>query len=166
MIVGYKAFNNTMENRYGVKFEKNKKYSVEGKLQFGNNGNGFHFCKNLEDTLRYVNAMNEEIKIALVSTDDRYLKYDDEYYGYYDMYVSSSIVIEHILTRDEILKHIMNSNILSINRFLSLFRLADDEIKTFKQKYAKSMQILDTISYYQEKNLDTYTKSMQKVIKK
>lgn len=166
MIIGYKAFNNTMENRYGVKFEKDKKYSVEGKLQFGNNGNGFHFCKNLEDTLRYVDAMNDKVKIALVSTDDEYLKHDDEYYEYYDMYVSSSIKIEHIFTREEVLKHIMNSSVISINRFLSLFKLTDDEIELFKQKYAKCMQILDTISYYQEKKLDTYTKSMQKVIKK
>ena len=41
VIKGYKAFDNGLINRYGKKFELEKTYTTEGKISFGNNGNGF-----------------------------------------------------------------------------------------------------------------------------
>ena len=43
------------------KFELYKLYSTEGKIKYGLEGNGYHFCKYLEDTLRYYDAMNDEV---------------------------------------------------------------------------------------------------------
>ena len=86
-VKGYKAFNKGLTNRYGRKFELGKKYSTTGEISFGNDGNGFHFCKNIEDTLRYFDAVNDEISICEVKgSGDRILK-EDEYYGYYEMYI-------------------------------------------------------------------------------
>ena len=65
-IRGYKAFNKDMTNRYGVEFKVGSVYEVEGDARFGNDGNGFHFCKRLEDTLRYFDGMGDEIQIAEV----------------------------------------------------------------------------------------------------
>ena len=50
-VKGYKAFNKGLTNRYGRKFEIGKQYSLDGKISFGNDGNGFHFCKNIEEVL-------------------------------------------------------------------------------------------------------------------
>ena len=68
MIKGYKAFNKDLTNRYGSEFVEGTTYRVEGELKFGNNGNGFHFCKRLEDTLRYFPGMEEEIDIASIGS--------------------------------------------------------------------------------------------------
>lgn len=166
MLIGYKAFNNNMENRYGMKFKEKNLYTVNGDLEFGNRGNGFHFCSRLEDTLRYVDGMNQDINIAKVVSYGKYLEHTDEYYGYYDMYVTSSIFIEKILIREEIIDYILKSNILSIERFLKGYKLTPDEIYFFKDRYAKYMQIIDMINYYQEGKLDTYEKKYIKCNKK
>lgn len=166
MLIGYKAFSNDMKNRYGMKFEEGNFYKVKGVLKFGNGGNGFHFCKRLEDTLRYVDAMNQNIKIAKILSFGEYLEYSDEYYGYYDMYVTSSIFIEKILSREEIIDYVLKSPILSIERFLKGYKLSSNEILFFKDKYSNQIQILDIISYYQEGKLDTYEKKYIKCNKK
>ena len=77
MIIGYKCFNKGLTNRYGYKFEVGKEYIRTGEIKFGNNGNGFHFCKNIEDTFRYFNAMEEEVEICLVIGHGTYEKYED-----------------------------------------------------------------------------------------
>lgn len=66
---GFKAFNKNMENQYGIKFEEGKIYTIPEHiiLTKGTQGTGFHYTPNLEDTLRYVDGMIEEIKIASVT---------------------------------------------------------------------------------------------------
>ena len=58
-------FNDDLTNRYGTKFEVGKTYHANGDIKFGNDGNGFHMCKNIEDTLRYFDAFNDNIRICL-----------------------------------------------------------------------------------------------------
>ena len=53
-IKGYKAFYSDMRNHYGMKFKEGEIYNVSGNASFGLKGNGFHFCKNIEDTFRYI----------------------------------------------------------------------------------------------------------------
>ncbi len=60
-MIGYKCFNSDLTNRYGSKFEVGKTYHAKGDIKFGNNGNGFHMCKNMEDTLRYFDAFNDNV---------------------------------------------------------------------------------------------------------
>ena len=45
--IGYKCFNKDMTNRYGVAFLVGGIYSSDNVPKFGNEGHGFHFCKNL-----------------------------------------------------------------------------------------------------------------------
>ena len=62
-IHGYKAFNKDKTNRYGRLFIDGETYQINEMPSFGNKGVGFHFCKRLEDTLRYFPAMKEEIEM-------------------------------------------------------------------------------------------------------
>ena len=80
LVQGYKAFNGDMTNRYGQVFEEGKTYSVCSEPKFGTNGEGFHFCKRLEDTLRYFPGMEEKIQIAHVTCLGDYVKSNDEFY--------------------------------------------------------------------------------------
>ena len=92
--------NKNMNNRYGMTFEEGKEYSVSGEIVFGNLGNGFHFCQRLEDTLRYVNAMNGDVLLAEVIGSGEIKEGYDDYYGYYDMYVASDLKVVRVLDRD------------------------------------------------------------------
>ena len=157
-IRGFKAFHYPMKNRYGKVFEENHIYTIPGELRFGNNGNGFHFCKRLEDTLRYFPGMEEEISIAKVSALGRFLERNDEYNGYYDMYCTNKIRIDKILNRSEIVNPYLSLDEERVIRFLQGFCLTKEELEFFKLRYEDHPRIMDAISYYQEKNYDTYQK--------
>lgn len=165
---GYKAFNSDCTNRNGRLFEEEKTYTVEGPLKFGIKGNGFHFCKRLEDTLRYFDAMDGEIKIAEVTSLADFVKYDDDNYEYYDMYAARTIRIDRFLSRDEIINMFYSKSIpeYRIKRFIQGFRLTAEEIENFKLLYEKDQTILWTISYYQEGNKELYTTSKAKIYTK
>lgn len=156
MIKGYKAFHKDMKNRYGMEFVEGKSYSVDGEISFGNKGNGFHFCKRLEDTLRYVPAMEEEIEIAEITGFGDIVERVDEYYGYYDLYAARNIRIDKILTRDEIIAMFLNEESERVIRFISGYRLNPEEIELFKIMYSDDKRVLKALSYYQENKKDVY----------
>ena len=153
---GYKAFDNGKNNRYGMSFEEGETYTVEGPLEFGNNGNGFHFCERLEDTLRYVPAMEKEVEIAEVTSLGEVVESWDEYYGYFDLFAARTLRIDKFLTREEIMEMFLNSTTNSVIRFVSGYRLNPEEIEMFKLKYCDDNRILKAISYYQEGNKKAY----------
>lgn len=147
-VIGYKCFNKDLTNRYGFKFEVGKSYYVNGEISFGNNGNGFHFCKNLEDTFRYFPTFDEDVSVCLVKGYGKLCEYEDDYNGYYDMYACSNIDIIKQLSRDEIIDIMINSNELKVCRFIQCFRLNDNEIEKFRDKF-KSNNVNFYIDYYQ-----------------
>ena len=153
MMIGFKAFNCGLTNRYGFKYETNKIYHVDGTLKFGNDGNGFHMCKNLEDTLRYYDAFNNNIDICLVLGFGNYEEFHDDYYGYYNMYVYENMYIIKILNRKEIIDYMKNTNIERMKRFISLYKLDDDEIIPFKNVDSVLDKVID---YYQYGNRDVF----------
>ena len=153
---GYKAFNKGLTNRYGSQFEEGKIYTADGDIRFGNDGNGFHFCQRLEDTLRYFPAKEEEIDIAKVTSLGTVVESEDNYYGYYDMYATSKIRIDKVLSREEIIGMFLNTIDFRVIRFLQGFNLTDEEITLFRIRYADNEDIMDAISYYQEGKTDTY----------
>ena len=157
MFNGYKCFNKGLINRYGDKFEIGKLYHNENVIKFGNDGNGFHVCKRLEDTLRYFDAMNDEIDIAKVICHGTYDDYEDDYYGY--------MLIEKVLTRDEIIDYGLNLYENRAKRFISLFRLTPEEIQLFKEKYYRNIDLLNAIAYYQENDTDVYNNYYRKTKK-
>ena len=153
---GYKCFNKDLTNRYGNKFEIGKIYEKGENIKFGNDGHGFHFCKNLEDTLRYFPANEEEIAICYVRGFGNINTYEDEYYGYYDMYVSQKIEIIKKLTREEIINYALNLYSERAIRFIQLFKLNSEEIKLFKEKFKNDINVIKAILYYQLNDKDVY----------
>jgi len=152
MIKGYKCFNNDFTNIYGTKFEIGISYSTNGKVEYGTDGNGFHFCKNLEDTLRYFDAMNEDVIIAEVIGSGKILTYDDEYNGYYDTYISENLLVTRILSHTEIIEMALNMNFARATRFIQSFRLTNIEQELFKKTFYNYINVLRTIDYYQSDN--------------
>lgn len=159
-VKGYKAFNKGLTNRYGRKFEIGKQYSLDGKISFGNKGNGFHFCKNIEDTLRYFDGVDEEIEIAEVIGSGEIVTNEDEYNGFYDMYSAQRIKINKKIERQEIVNMFLTTITIEprVVRFIQLFRLTEKEIEMFKLKYGGYLQIMNAIAYYQEGKKDVYKK--------
>lgn len=163
-IKGYKAFDKDGINRYGQEFLEDTHYHIDGKISFGNNGNGFHFCLRMEDTFRYFDSWSHDIDVAAVYGSGDIVEFNDEYYGYYDMYAASDLYVERFLSREEIIGHFLEANEFAVRRFVSSFRLTEEEIEVFKVTYADNINILNAISYYQEKDLDVYSrKSEQKI---
>lgn len=80
-------------------------------------------------------------------------KVSDDYYGYYDSYVVSDIRILKYLTREEIINYAIKLPELRMTRFVSLYKLTDDEIKLFKDKY---LYVDLALLYYQKQQLDIY----------
>lgn len=156
VVSGFKCFNKGLINCYGKKFEVGKIYFTEGAIKFGNDGNGFHLCKRLEDTLRYFDAMNEEVSICRVNGTGKMVKYFDEYNEYFDMYAVEQLQIISELSREEIIDIALKLNCLRVKRFLSGYKLTDEEIFLFKQKFAEEQSVQKVIEYYQENKLDAF----------
>ncbi len=165
VIKGYKAFNKDKTNRYGSPFEEGctYTYNADEKVRFGNFGVGFHFCTELADVFRYFPNDDDDVLVAKVTGTGKYEKYDDEYYGYYDMYVVSSITIDRFLTREEIINHILNDSEFNVKKFLATFRLNEKEKLLFLKKFVNNYDICRFILYFQfgfksvfEKNIDSY----------
>lgn len=158
MIEGYKCFNEGLINQYGIKFEVGKEYHANGDIQF--HQNGFHMCQNLEDTLRYFDAINGKVDITKVIGYGQICQYDDEYNGFYDMYAVEYLKIVQVLNHDEVIDYALKLYPERVKRFLSLYKLNSDEIILFKEKFYQDISVLMTIEYYQENNTKVYQKKM------
>jgi len=153
---GYKAFDKGLVNRYGKEFKEHGIYTVDGDIRFGNDGNGFHFCKRLEDTLRYFPAMEKEIDIAEVTALGNIVESEDNYYGYYDMFCTDKIRIDRVLEREEIINMFLHNIDFRTIRFVQGFKLTPEELMLFKINYGDREEVLKAISYYQEHDLNAY----------
>lgn len=157
-VKGFKCFDKNLVNHYGIKFSVGSLFLTSGAIKFGLHGNGFHMCKNLEDTLRYYDTMNDEVRICEVLGGGDIKEYCDEYYGYYDMYAVSRLLITKELTRDEIINYGLNLNNIRVLRFLSGYKLTFEELNLFKNKFQNDVTIQQFIEYYQENKLDAFMK--------
>ena len=129
-VIGYKGFNKDFTNRYGNKFEIGKVYHADGEIKWGNNGNGFHLCTNVEDCFRYVDP--DTSVITEVIGFGKMKEYDDEYYGYYDMYVCENLRIVRVISREEIISMMLYTYADRRNRFIRDYNLTEAELKLFE----------------------------------
>lgn len=155
-IIGYKCFNENMTNRYGIKFEEGITYIANGEISFGNDGNGFHFCKNLEDTFRYFPANEENVSVCKVKATGKIVSYEDDYNGYYDMYSAEKMEIIKKLSREEVILYGLNLNSIRVCRFIQGYKLTDSEIELFKEKFNNYTNVLKYIDYYQLNDKDAF----------
>ena len=163
IINGYKAFNSDLTNNYGKKFTEGYVYHVSGDVSFGVKGNGFHFCKRMEDTFRYINDDNK--LVAEVTGFGNIKEGFDNYNEYYDMYSASSIKINRFLSREEVLNYVMHANEFAVIRFIVTgFKLTDEEISLFRNIFSDSLLINNYLDYYYLHDKDIFKKN--KILKK
>ena len=164
---GYKCFNKGLTNRYGIKYEVGKEYHCDKEIKFGNNGHGFHVCKRLEDTLKF---FDKDIDIAYVKCYGTYDKIkenkENDYNDNYDMYAFEYMVIEKILTREDIILYALNLNEERIKKFLMYFKLTSAEKNIFKEKFKNCQYMLNFIAYYQEDDKEAFTHHEKRLLKK
>lgn len=156
-VIAYKVFYNGLINRYGKKFETLKIYSVQGKIQWGNNGKGFHMCSYPEDCFRYFES-DADLVLAKVRGFGHLYSVDDNYNGYYDMYVCESMEILEVYNREEIINIMLGLDYDRVRKFLITNDLSPMEIELFKDAYKNDNDVLDVISYHQEGEKDVYVK--------
>ena len=75
-IRGYKIFDKNFQTISGNVFECKKTYTYNGKIQIKQKG--FHFALQLEDTLRYSDALNEEVIITEVTALGKTIDFNDD----------------------------------------------------------------------------------------
>lgn len=160
---GYKIFYKGLINLFGDKVELNHKYSVEGPLKWGGSsedGNGFHFCTYLEDCLIFVNdSINKEVDIALVNCSGDMHEYWNDYSGSYKMFVARHMEVVKVLSREEIINHILTHNYLdTLEKFIRGYRLTEEEIEIFKGQNLG----VDYIEYYQYGHKDVFQKKFNR----
>ena len=151
---GYKAFYEGLKNKNGFQFEEGKTYSVEGKIKYGENGNGFHFCERIEDTLRYF-CDEENIEFAEVTSLGENIEYQDHYNGFFNMYCTNKLRIDRVLSKEEIIQMFLgmeSHNNQRLLRFLMLYPLTTEELALFKEKFSNEKEVMDVIYYYHENN--------------
>lgn len=165
-VVGYKAFNDDHTNRYGVLFEAGKTYKTGGKVSFGTNSTGgYHMCKNLEDTLRFFEGLENDPIIAEVEGKGQIATYEDDYEGYYDMYSVEMLTIKRFLSREEMLYTILDDPYIfddRVCRFIQGVRMSPEEIELFKDTFEDSPKILNALAYYQEDDKEVYNRQYYK----
>lgn len=163
---GYKCFNHGLINRYGKKFELNKVYHADPPIKFGNKGNGFHMCKHLEDTLKFFDAKNELVDITKVTCfgefDEIPNTYENEYNDNYDMYAYEYMIIDQLLTRNEIISYILKIYDERVKKFLMYYRLTEEEIALFRRIYKNNETINAYIDYYQQNQKDAFIRRRTK----
>ena len=165
IIRGYKCFNGNKTNRYGKTFEAGKDYHIDGKISFGNKGNGFHICVHLSDVFRYFDTSTNDFCVAEVTCwgDYQLREYPDDFEGYYDMYSFSDIHINRFLSRGDIINIMLKAPYNDVKKFLRTFTCTEDEIRLFINKYKTDIVILSLILYYHYKNEGTYYMSEEDI---
>ncbi len=151
-VIGYKAFNN-MQDRFGNSYQLDVTYEVSGPVKFRKNG--FHFCKNIEDVFRYYDGFDDNTIVCLVEGFGELDEYEDEMNEYFDMYSSSKLKILKILSRDEVLQIALSNGVISMLRFISGYKLTDEEINIILDRYHETL-VEDYISYYQRGNKEVF----------
>ena len=137
---GYKAFNKDMLAMNNIKFEIGKQMHIDGPIKAGPiDGNGFHFCINFEDTFRFVSFESNVLLCEIKAFGKISHEYCDEYNGYYGIYSCSDIILERIISREEIInkeelvkirKIILNN--LNLNKYFEYYQLDNKKIFNIK----------------------------------
>ena len=158
---GYKLLDIGLINEYGYKYEFNKEYKLNGELKW--NHNGFHFCTNIEDTLRYRDKNKETFMIVEILasgqiTDGSNL--ENDYYGYESGYASSEMKILREVSREEMISIVLNSKVIDrVTRLILSIPLTEEEIRLIKEKYPNRI-VEQYIEYYQYNDKKAFARKM------
>ena len=83
-------------------------------------------------------------------------KYDDEYYGYFDMYVCENIYVIRVISRKEIIEMAKSLYEERLCKFISTFNLTDEEANEIEKISKEKQKVLKAIDYYHNGNKNAY----------
>ena len=170
-IYGYKCFNSDMTNRYGKKFELGKVYSTDGKVKFGNSGNGFHFCKNIEDTLRYFSLSDyllRDKELSNLFTKQQYVEIINKFYK---TVVDMNETYFYIDTYNDFLKYFKENDKKEYQRLLKKYcdfvfaNLANIDDRLKQTELQKVRQYMDDLEEYDDKDYQIIDCELERVNK-
>jgi hypothetical protein len=70
------------------------------------------------------------------------------YYGYYDMYSFEEMTIDRFLSREEVIDKMLNSPTHEVKKFLSTFKLKEEEKVLFARKFRSDIDVIKCLLYY------------------
>ena len=160
-IEGYKCFNkNLVCNKNNFQMKEKSLYRLNKNVIY--HKEGFHFCIRLEDTLRFFGGVDEEKYICKIRALGDISWGEDEYNGYYDMGCTNIIYIDHLMSREEIFNYADNLSDFAFIRLITSYKLNDNELLYFKNKYKNNYRVINYIDYYQNNELDVFYKVLKK----
>ena len=160
-IKGYKAFKKGLINIWDKEFEIGKKYIVDSKHQEYN----YHFCECLEDV--FVFYKESDTQVCEVIGSGNIIKNYNEYYDV-GIIASSELEIIRVINREEIINFFLSMTGYypeRIKNFLIRFRLTDNEIKLFINKFQNNQEIINTIKYHYQLDKNIYKRKIKQINK-
>lgn len=155
-IYGYKAFHEGLINQEGEKFFEGETNYKDSKGYFCDRR--YLFCEKLEDALSFVNSFEDEIEVAKVSSIDVTGDLLSSPFDGSLRYVSTSLKIEKVLSRKEIIDLMLKEG--EMTKFITLYQLSDEEIEYIKSKYDGSIDFISRyIDCYQKGEKDAFVRT-------
>lgn len=129
-IKGFKVFYKDLTTRSGMSLKVGQSYRIPNHISLKDSA--YHFCHNMEDGLCFFDK-KEELEICEVLSDDEVIPFENDYYGYYELYAARHIELLKKLTRQEIIDNYkelaknLYINEMRIARFLNGYQLTEEE---------------------------------------
>lgn len=111
-------------------------------------------CSNFEDCFRYIDS-DKSIMAEVIGYGDM-KEYDDEYYGYFNMYVAEFLKVVRLVTRDELINMAKMLPEERLVRFIQTFKMSDDETDKVLENSKGKVKVLKAVQYYHFGNKHIY----------
>ena len=155
-MIGYKAFNSDGTNRYGEKFEIDKKYHVDGDIvaRFGLEGNGYYYCTTLADVFRFFPP--DDVKVGLIEATGQIDRSHDEYNDY-EIFACSDMKLLRYMSRQEVLNMILLEGRYSIEKAIKTYEFTPEEKDIVLDEVRGDFQLMGEVLWYCFDKTDLYS---------
>lgn len=146
-MIGYKAFKSDGTNRYGEKFEIDKKYHIDGNIlaRFGHEGNGYYYCTNIADVFRFFPP--DDVKVGVIEATGKIDRSHDEYNDY-EIFACSDMKLLKYLTREEVLNLVIMDGRYSIEKAIKTYKLTPEEKDTVLDSVRGDFLLMQQVLWY------------------
>lgn len=119
--------------------------------------------KSIEDSLRFF-GINDDKTVTKVTVNGEFEKTGSKYYGYEDIIIANNIVIDEVLSYEQIIENMLNfgKNEVQLSRFLKSFKLNEEDKLEFLKK---SLDVYLCTKYYQDNETNIYKKDRNELLK-
>lgn len=119
--------------------------------------------KSIEDSLRFF-SINDDKTVTRVTVNGEYETTGSKYYGYEGIIIANNIVIDEVLSYEQIIENMLNfgKNEVQLSRFLKSFKLNEEDKLEFLKK---SLDVYLCTKYYQDNETNIYKKDRNELLK-